>query len=90
MHRARLNGIDDAGMYYDQAVLFVLRGEHQQALASFEEAYERGWRQSWFLRMDHRLDPLREHPRFIEFSQRIEDAVDRARAEIRNLKVARL
>jgi TolB-like protein/Tfp pilus assembly protein PilF len=90
LHRARLNGIDDAGIYYTQTVLHALRGESEQALESFQQAYERGWRQSWVLKIDERLNPLRDDPRFIELSQRIVDEVNRARSEVRDLKVVGL
>ncbi len=90
LNRARLNGIEDAGSYYSQSVLYALRGERDQAMASLEEAYDRGWRQSWLLKIDGRLDLLRDDPRFVEITQRILDEVNQARNEIRGLKVAGL
>lgn len=88
VHRQRLNGVDDAGIYYTEAILHTLRGETELALASFREAYDRGWRQAWLLKIDGRLDSLRDHPRFLEIAQQIQDDVSRAQATVAAVKVA--
>ena len=90
VHRARVNGIDDPGIYYNEAVLHVLKGNKQHALDALEEAVERGWRDAWVLKIDGRLDPLREDARFIDLAQRVEEEVDQAREQIASLKLARL
>jgi TolB-like protein/Tfp pilus assembly protein PilF len=82
VHRARLNGIDDAGIYYTESSIHVLRGDHVNALKSLQEAYDRGWRQSWVLEIDGRLDPIRHHPEFVEFQRQVNEDVNRARAEV--------
>jgi tetratricopeptide (TPR) repeat protein len=88
--RARINGVDDAGIYYELTVLHALKGNLQQALAFFEEAYNRGWRDSLRLKMDGRLDALRDQPQFVELAERISDEVRRARSEVESMKVAQL
>ena len=88
--RARINGVDNAGIYYNQTILFALRGEKEQAVEAFRQAYERGWRESWVLKIDYRLDLLRDIPEFVEIERQIEEDVARARAEILDLKVVTL
>jgi TolB-like protein/predicted Zn-dependent protease len=88
VQRARLNGIDDAGIYYTQTVIHAQRGAIDQALQSFREAYDRGWRQGSMLKIDERLEPLRGHPEFVALEQQIIEEVNRARAEVRGLKIA--
>ncbi len=90
VHRARINGIDDAGIYYTQASIFALRGEKEQALRSFQQAYQKGWRQSWLLKIDGRLDVLRDDPLFLEIERQIIEDVNRARSEVLSLKVVSL
>jgi tetratricopeptide (TPR) repeat protein len=82
VRRARINGIDDAGIYYTEAILHILRDEREQAMESLQTAYERGWRQGWVLEIDGRLDPLRDQPEFLELQRRIEQDIRQARAEI--------
>jgi len=82
VQRARINGIDDAGIYYTEAILHVLRDESEQAIEALQTAYERGWRQAWILQIDGRLDPLRNEPGFVEIRDRIAEDVSRARAEV--------
>jgi TolB-like protein/Tfp pilus assembly protein PilF len=88
LHRARVNGVDDPGIYYNEAILYVLKGEKQSALDSLEQAFERGWREAWVLKIDGRLDPLREDSRFIDLSEKMKDTVEQARSEVSELKVA--
>ncbi len=90
VHRARINGIDDAGIYYTETSIFALRGEKEKALQSFKQAYEKGWRQSWLLKIDGRLDVLRDDPLFVEIERQIMDDVNRARSEVLALKVVTL
>lgn len=85
---ARLNGMDDAEIYYDVACLFALRGEKQRALQSLRQAYEKGWRLHWLLNRDKRLDSLRDEPAFQEIRQQISDDVARARETVSKLQLA--
>lgn len=82
VRRARINGIDDAGIYYTEAILHILRNEMELAIDSLQTAYERGWRQGWVLEIDGRLDPLRDQPEFLELQRRIEQDIRQARAEV--------
>ena len=88
VNRARINGIDDSGLYYAEASIHVIKGEYEDAIASLQTAYNKGWRQAWLLRIDGRLDPLRSMPEFVELEQRINDDVNRALAEVRSQQVA--
>jgi TolB-like protein/Tfp pilus assembly protein PilF len=90
IRRARINGIDDAGIYYTESSIFTLRGDYENAVQSLQEAYNRGWRQSWVLKLDNRLDPLREHPGFVELERQITEDISRARAEVLSQAVATL
>ena len=71
VQRARINGVDDAGIYYTQTVLFALRGNIEAAVQAFRQAYEKGWRQSWLLKIDGRLAVLRGDPEFVALEQQI-------------------
>ncbi len=88
VRRARLNGMDGSDLYYNESIFHLIRGEPDQAVASLQAAYERGWRQAWVLELDGRLDPLRGHPDFIALEQRIQDDVDRARREVNDLSLS--
>jgi TolB-like protein/Flp pilus assembly protein TadD len=90
VQRARLNGVDDPGIYYTEAVLFAMRGQPEQALEKLNQAYDRGYRELWTLRVDGRLDSLREQPGFIALKNRVADDVSRALNEIRAVTVALL
>ncbi len=90
VRRARINGVDDAGIYYTESSIFILRGEKELAIAALQEAYNRGWRQSWLLNLDSRLDPLRNEPAFLEIERQINEDVSKARAEVLALKVVGL
>ena len=90
IRRARINGVDDPGIYYSEGVLLVLRNLPDEALQKLQLAYERGFREQWMLEVDSRLDPLRDRPEFLVFKERIDDDLDRARAEISSLALASL
>jgi len=90
VRRARINGVDEPELYYTEAAILVLRGDLDGAMSALESAYERGWRQSWVLEIDERLDPLRDRPEFLEMQRRIEDDIARALAEVRSQMVAML
>jgi len=86
--RGRLNGVDDPGIYYNEAVLLAMRSEPVRALQKLREAYEHGFREQWFLEIDGRLAPLRDQPEFISLRERIRDDLANARIEIQSLSLA--
>jgi len=90
VQRARLNGVDDTGIYYTEAVILAMRNEQEQAMQKLNEAYERGFRERGMLEIDGRLDSLRGQADFIALQNRLNDDINKARAEIRSVSVARL
>lgn len=85
---ARLNGIDNGEIYYQTACLFALRGQEQQAVASLQRAYDKGWRQLWHLQRDKRLDSLRKNPAFQKIKAQMSADVAQARAAVAKLQSA--
>jgi len=90
IQRGHLNGVDDAGIYYSEAVLLAMRREPVQALEKLREAYDHGFREKWFLDIDGRLASLHEQPEFISLVNRISDDLEQARSEIETLSLAAL
>ena len=90
IRRGRLNGVDDSGIYYSEAVLLTMRSEPARALDKLREAYERGFREHWVLEIDGRLDPLRSQPEFNDLMDRIREDLSKARIEIESLAIAAL
>jgi TolB-like protein/Flp pilus assembly protein TadD len=90
IRRARLNGVDDPNIYYSEGIVLTLRNEPDAALQKLQQAYEKGFRESWVLDIDGRLDPLRDRPEFLLFKDQIDNDVNRALAEIRSLSLAAL
>ena len=88
VQRARLNGVDDPGIYYTEAVLFAMQDLPERAMEKLNQAYQRGFRELWTLNIDFRLDSLREQPAFIALKNRITDDVSRALAEIKSVNLA--
>ena len=88
IQRGRLNGVDDPGIYYNEAVLLAMRSDLAKALQKLREAYERGFREQWILEIDGRLAPLRDQPEFITLRERIRDDLANARVEISSLSLA--
>lgn len=88
--RARLNGVDDPDIYYNEAVLLTMRSEPEKAMEKLREAYKRGFREQWVIDIDGRLAPLRDKPEFIMLMEQIRDDVSQARAEIKSLSLAAL
>lgn len=82
---ARVNGINNADFYYAASSLFALRGETELALQTLRQAYDKGFRQSWKLEMDGRLDNLRDESAFTAIQEQIEDDIELARLEVRSL-----
>jgi TolB-like protein/Flp pilus assembly protein TadD len=90
IRRGRLNGVDDPGIYYNEAILLTMHSEPAKALEKLREAYAKGFRQEWVMEIDGRLDPLRRQPEFITLMNRIRDDVAQARMEIQTLALANL
>jgi TolB-like protein/Flp pilus assembly protein TadD len=90
LQRARVNGVNDANIFYSEAALMALRGEPDAAVSKLQEAYNRGFRENWMLTLDWRLEPLRGQVEFIELKTRIEQDLERSLAEIRSLSLASL
>lgn len=88
VQRARLNGVDNPGIYYSEAVILAMRDQSELALEKLNQAYQRGFRALWILNIDGRLDSLREQPGFIALQNRITDDVSRALAEIKSVNLA--
>ena len=83
LRRARVNGADDEFIYYSEASVLAQRGEVQAAMDRLQMAYDRGFRELWLVRVDWRLDALREQQRFALWQQQIADDVRSAREAVR-------
>ena len=88
--RARLNGVDDPGIYYTEAVLLAMKRDPEQAMQKLKQAYARGFRERWLLEIDDRLDSLRGEAEFIALENLLDEDINRAIAEIRSSQVAAL
>ena len=88
--RARLNGVDDPGIFYNEAIILSMSGNPERAMVKLNEAYERGFREQWVIELDGRLGLLRANPEFIQLMDQIKNDLTRARAEIRSLALASL
>ena len=90
VRRARINGMDNADIYYTESSIHALRGESGAALQSLQTAYERGFRGIWMLEMDLRMESLHQEPEFAAIKQRIERDIAQARSEVETLTIAAL
>ena len=88
VRRARINGVDDAYIYYTESSIHALRGESQPALDALQIAYDRGYRGIWMLKMDLRLESLHQEPQFIAITQQIESDLEQARSEVESFAIA--
>jgi len=88
--RARLNGVDNSEIYYTEAALQAMRENKPEALQKLQQAYDRGFRDLWLLKLDWRMDGLRDEPQFVELKSRIGQDIEQATAEIRSLSLADL
>ena len=88
VRRARVNGVDDAHIYYTESSIHALRGELRAALDSLQMAYDRGFRSAWMLDIDNRLASLHNEPQFAAIKQQIEKDIVQARAEVESFAVA--
>ena len=90
VQRARLNGVENPGIYYSEAVLMAMRGEPTGALLKLQKAYELGFRERWLLSIDGRLDSLRDREEFVILQNQLNDDVSSALAEVRSVSLAAL
>jgi len=88
VRRARINGVDDADIYYTESTIRALRGESEAALESLQKAYDRGFRGAWLLDIDLRLDSLHAEPQFVAIKQQIEKDIVQARTEVETSALA--
>jgi len=86
--RARLNGGDDPEIYYAEATILAMRNEVPAALEKLQAAYDRGFRESWLLALDWRLDTIRDQEQFTDILSRMHRDIDHAVAEIRSQQLA--
>ena len=90
VRRARINGADDAGIYYTETSILALRGESQAALDSLQTAYEKGFRTIWMLDYDLRLESMYQEPQFVAIKAQIERDIVQARTEVESFAIAEL
>ena len=83
VRRARINGVDDADIYYTESSIQALRGEPDAALSSLQIAYDKGFRGGWKLDMDLRMGSLRQEPQFVAIRQQIKSDIEQADKLIR-------
>ena len=88
VRRARINGVDDANIYYTESSIHALRGESRAALDSLQMAYDRGFRGAWMLEIDLRLESIHAEPQFNAIKQQIEKDIVQARAEVESFALA--
>ncbi len=88
LHRARVNGVDDAHLHYSEAAILALRDQAGPALVQLQQAYDRGFRDLWLLQLDWRLEPLRETPEFLDLQSRVAADIADCVARIRSHPVA--
>jgi tetratricopeptide (TPR) repeat protein len=88
VRRARINGVDNADIYYTESSIHALKGESDAALNSLQAAYDRGFRGVWMLKIDLRLDSIRQEPHFVAIRQQIEKDITQARLEVASFAVA--
>ena len=88
VRRARVNGVDDAGIYYTESAINALRGKPEAALESLKMAYERGFREAWLMDIDLRLDSLHGKPQYAAIRQQIQKDIVQARAQVESATLA--
>jgi hypothetical protein len=90
VRRARINGLDNADIYYTESSIHALRGESGAALESLQNAYDHGFRRIWMLELDLRLKSLHQEPKFVAIKQQIERDIAQARSEVESFTIAGL
>jgi DNA-binding winged helix-turn-helix (wHTH) protein/TolB-like protein/tetratricopeptide (TPR) repeat protein len=72
LDRFEKNGNVWAGTSYLRARIHSLQGDEEAALGALENAYERGYRRAWWMRMDPSMKRLANAPRFRALLDRID------------------
>jgi TolB-like protein/Tfp pilus assembly protein PilF len=90
IRRARINGLDDADIYYTESTIHALRGEPGKALESLQMAYNRGFRGAWWLSVDWRMESLHQEPEYLAIKQQIEKDISQALSEVEMFTLAAL
>jgi Flp pilus assembly protein TadD len=62
----------DPRSFYNLACSYALLDRTDDAIGALERAFQLGFRDAVLLRKDHELDPLREHPRFVELASQLD------------------
>ncbi len=70
------------GPLYENAALYLMKGDRGAALESLDRAERAGWKDAQFLPRDPLLAPLASDPRFLEIVARIERDVRAMRARV--------
>jgi TolB-like protein/Tfp pilus assembly protein PilF len=90
VRRARINGMDNAYIYYTESSIHALRGKPGPALDSLQIAYDRGFRGLWMMEIDLRLESLHQEPQYVAIKENIERDIAQARSEVESLTIAAL
>lgn len=90
IRRGRVNGVDNPDINYTEAVLLAMKDQVDAAVAKLRDAYDAGFRVTWLLEIDPRLDAMRGHPGFIAIREQIDHDVDSALQQVRALDLALL
>ncbi|MBW7995604.1 MAG: hypothetical protein FVQ81_03315 [Candidatus Glassbacteria bacterium] len=69
-----------AALYIVVAWLHAVAGEKDKALAALRRAIDRGWRQSWYAKLDPPLESLRDTPEFKEMMAEVDADIARQKA----------
>ncbi len=76
------SGMKMPDLYYVRAGIWAMRGDQEKALEALEAAYELGFRHSWLIAVDFRLNSMRDLPRFQAVLENIEKDVAAAREQL--------
>ena len=83
-------GVRQADMGYGTEIadieIYVLQGNHRQALEALTKAIEDGYRNPEWLEVSHFLDPIRSEPEFLAAMDVIRADVARQRAELEEME----
>ncbi len=88
IQRGRLNGVDNPDINYTEAVVLAMSDDIDAAVAKLHDAYEAGFRISWLLDIDPRLEALRGQPGFVEIRDQVEQDMRTALEAVRAMEIA--
>lgn len=83
-------GSEPDGNGISHVLIYTLQGKTQAALSSLSGAIDQGWRQSWWLVLEHdaSLDALREEPEFQALLDEIKEDMARQLERVRSLEAS--